>query len=197
MNKRGMNPRVDFFFKEKSRWQKEYAELRKICLGAGLNEELKWGVPCYGLDQKNIVLIHGFKDYCALLFFKGALLKDEKAILIRQTKNVQSARQARFKAWGEILKLKATLKSYILEAIENEKAGLKVRLKKVSEFDMPAEFNIQLEKSVKLKAAFHKLTPGRQRAYLLFFSAAKQAGTREARVKKSIPGILEGKGLND
>ncbi len=167
----GMNPRVDFFFAKPSNWQEEYAKLRTIILDCHLTEELKWGCPCYTFDDRNIVLIHGFKEYCALLFFKGALLNDAKGILIQQTANVQAARQIRFTSAREIVKLKPTLKAYIFEAIEVEKAGLKVTLKKTREFTIPEELQTQFNKSPALKTAFHALTPGRQRGYILYFSA--------------------------
>jgi len=192
-----MNPKVDFFFDKAEKWQTAYEQLRVICLDCGLTEELKWGCPCYTYQESNIVLIHGFKDYCALLFFKGALLKDEKNILIQQTENVQSARQARFTDAREIGRIEKILKAYIYEAIEVEKAGLKVPLKKTKEFAMAEEFKQQLDKKPALKKAFEALTPGRQRAYLLHFSQPKQSKTRESRIEKSIPDILEGKGLND
>jgi uncharacterized protein YdeI (YjbR/CyaY-like superfamily) len=192
-----MNPRVDFFFNKASKWQEEYEKLRTIILDCGLKEELKWGCPCYSFEKKNIVLIHGFKDYCAVLFFKGALLSDPKGILIQQTKNVQSARQVRFTNIREIVKLERTLKNYIHEAIEAEKAGLKMELKKTKEFDVPEEFQNKLKELPALKKAFTSLTPGRQRAYLLHFSAPKQSKTREARIDKSMKQILSGKGLDD
>jgi uncharacterized protein YdeI (YjbR/CyaY-like superfamily) len=191
------NPKVDFFFNKASQWQQEYAQLRTIMLDCGLTEELKWGVPCYTLEKKNIVLIHGFKEYCAILFMKGVLLKDPKGILIQQTENVQSARQVRFTSAREIVKMKATLKAYVLEAIEVEKAGLTVELKKTSEYAVPEEFQSKLKADPNLKKAFKALTPGRQRAYIFHFSAAKQSKTREARVEKYIPQILDGKGLDD
>jgi len=192
-----MNPKVDFYFKKNIQWQKEIELLRVIALDCGLNEELKWGVPCYLFQNNNIVLIHVFKDYCALLFFKGVLLKDNKNILIQQTKNVQAARQLRFTSHNEIVKLEKTIKAYIFEAIEIEKAGLKVELKKTNEFEVSHEFDLKLKKSSELRTAFKALTPGRQRAYLLYFSAAKQSKTREQRIEKCIPNILSGKGLND
>ncbi|MBC7487791.1 MAG: YdeI/OmpD-associated family protein [Cytophagaceae bacterium] len=192
-----MNPKVNFYFNKSKKWQEEIEQLRTIVLNCGLTEELKWGCPCYTLDGSNILLIHVFKEYCAMLFFKGVLLKDPKGILIQQTKNVQVARQIRFTDVPEIVKLKATLKSYIKEAIEVEKSGVQAELKKTTEFTMPDEFKIQLDKKPALKKAFYALTPGRQRAYLLFFSSAKQSQTREARVEKSIPNILKGIGLND
>ena len=190
------NPKVDFFFR-KGKWQEEYEKLRRIILDCGLTEELKWGCPCYTVEKRNIVLIHGFKEYCALLFFKGALLKDGKNILIQQTENVQAARQIRFTNVREIVKIKNTLKAYIREAIAAEKSGSKVRLKKTSEFAMPEEFKRMLDEMAGLKKAFKALTPGRQRGYLLYFSQPKQSKTRQARVEKSIPQILNGRGLND
>lgn len=192
-----MNPKVDFFFNKAGAWQQEYQKLRKIILDCGLTEELKWGHPCYVLGKSNIVLIHGFKEYCALLFFKGALLADPNGILIQQTQNVQSARQLRFTNTKEITKLAATIKAYIYEAIEVEKAGLKVALKKTTEYEVPEEFQKKLKELPALKKAFNALTPGRQRAYLFHFAQAKQAKTREARVEKYIPQILNGKGLDD
>jgi uncharacterized protein YdeI (YjbR/CyaY-like superfamily) len=192
-----MNPKVDAFLEREKKWRVEFEKLRQIILDTDLSEELKWGVPCYSLDKKNVVLIHGFKEYCAILFVKGALLKDEKHILIIQTENVQSARQVRFTHVDEIEEMAPTLKAYIQEAIAAEKAGLKVELKKTSEFKMPDEFRKQLEGDPALKTAFETLTPGRQRAYLLFFSTPKQSITRQARVEKFIPHILSGKGLND
>ncbi len=191
-----MNPKVDFYF-SKAKWQKELEQLRKIVLDCGLTEELKWGCPCYSFDKSNIVLIHVFKEYCAVLFFKGALLNDASGILIQQTKNVQAARQIRFTNVKEIVKLKTILKAYIFEAIEVEKAGLKVPLKKTAEFSMPQEFKNKLNKNAALKTAFYALTPGRQRGYLLHFSAPKQSKTRESRIEKCMPQILNGKGLND
>jgi uncharacterized protein YdeI (YjbR/CyaY-like superfamily) len=188
-----MNPKVDFYFNKESKWQQEYGLLRKIALSCRLTETLKWGCPCYTLGDANIVLIHGFKDYCAYLFFKGALLPDPDGILIQQTENVQSARQVRFNDVGEITKLETTLKEYIKETIKVEKAGLKVELKNT----IPEEFKTQLDKDKNLQMAFEALTPGRQRAYLFHFSQAKQAKTREARVEKYIPKILDGKGLDD
>lgn len=191
-----MNPKVDFYF-TKSKWQEELEHLRTLVLDVKLKEELKWGCPCYTLEDSNIVLIHEFKAYCALLFFKGALLKDPKGILVQQTENVQAARQLRFTNVQEIVKSKTTIKAYIKEAIEIEKAGLKVPLKKATEFKMVEEFQKAIDKSAKLKKAFYALTPGRQRAYLLFFSSAKQSATREARIEKATPQILKGIGLND
>lgn len=191
------NPKVDFYFKKADKWKKEVAKLREIVLSSGLTEELKWGCPCYTLDGANVVLIHDFKDYCALLFHKGALLKDSKAILIQQTKNVQSARQIRFTNLKEITELAPILKSYIKEAIKVEKSGAKVELKKTAEYEMPEEFEAALKNSAALKKAFYALTPGRQRGYLLYFSSAKQAKTREARIEKYTPAILKGKGVDD
>ena len=192
-----MNPKVDFFFNKAKQWQEEYEKLRIICLDCGLTEELKWGCPCYSLDKQNIVLIHGFKEYCALLFFKGALLNDASGILIQQTKDVQSARQMRFTNVLEIVELESIVKAYIYEAIEVEKAGLKVALKTTADFDVPAEFQYKLDRIPALRTAFEALTPGRQRGYLFYFSQPKQSKTREARVEKYIPQILDGKGLED
>lgn len=192
-----MNPKVDFYFIKAKKWQEELERLRVIALDCQLNEELKWGVPCYTFQKSNIVLIHAFKDYCAYLFFKGALLKNTKGILIQQTENVQAARQIRFSSVKEIVKMEKTLKAYIYEAIEVEKAGLKVNLKKTTEFKMPEEFKNKLDKSPALKTAFYALTPGRQRGYLLYFSAAKQSKTRESRIEKYTKQILSGKGLDD
>ena len=192
-----MNPKVDWFFSKDTKWQKEYEKLRMIILDCGLIEELKWGCPCYTFENTNIVLIHGFKEYCALLFFKGALLNDPNGILIQQTKNVQSARQIRFTNVQEIVKMEKILKAYVYEAIEVERAGLKVKLKKTSEFKMPEEFQKKLNKNKALRTAFEKLTPGRQRAYIFYFSQARQSRTREERVEKYTKQILNGKGLND
>lgn len=191
-----MNTKVNFYF-TKGQWQKETEFLRKIVLDCGLTEELKWGCPCYTLGKSNIVLIHVFKEYCALLFFKGALLSNASGILIQQTENVQAARQIRFTNAKEITKLKADIKACIFEAIEIEKAGLKVPMKKATEFAMAEEFEKKLNKNAPLKKAFYALTPGRQRAYLLHFSQPKQTKTRESRVEKYIPQILKGIGLND
>jgi uncharacterized protein YdeI (YjbR/CyaY-like superfamily) len=192
-----MNPEVDWFFEKDTKWKAEYTHLRSIALDCGLTEELKWGCPCYTFKGTNIVLIHGFKEYCAYLFHKGVLLKDTETILIQQTENVQSARQIRFTTLQEIATMEATLKAYIYEAIEVEKAGLKVELKETSEFNIPEEFKRALNENSDLKAAFEALTPGRQRGYLLHFSQPKQSKTRESRIEKSIPLIFEGKGLND
>ncbi|HLG40406.1 MAG TPA: YdeI family protein [Chitinophagaceae bacterium] len=196
-----MNPKVDWFFAKDTKWQKEYEKLRTIILDCGLTEELKWGCPCYTFQKRNIVLIHGFKEYCALLFFKGALLNDTNGVLIQQTENVQAARQIRFTpADGgirEIVRMERTLKAYIYEAMEVERAGLKVKLKKTSDFKIPEEFQKKLSKSAALKKAFDALTPGRQRAYIFYFSQPKQSKTREARVEKYVKQILKGKGLDD
>lgn len=192
-----MNPKVDWFFDKATTWQEEFEQLRTIILDCGLTETLKWGQPCYMFEKSNIVLIHGFKEYCALLFFKGALLKDPKGILIQQTENVQAARQIRFTNVREIVKLKGTLKKYIYEAVEAEEAGLKVSFKKTSDFKIPEEFQVKLDKNRALKTAFNALTPGRQRAYIFYFSSAKQSKTREARVEKYVQQILDGKGLDD
>ena len=195
MNNR--NPKTDFFFSKPTKWQDEFRKLRKIILGCGLTEELKWGKPCYTFQQSNVVLIHGFKEYCALLFMKGALLKDAKGILIQQTENVQAARQIRFTNGREIAKIEPVLRAYIKEAIEVEKAGLKMSYKKTSEFRVPDEFQNKLDANPVLRTAFDALTPGRQRGYILYFSGAKQSKTRESRVEKCIPQILKGKGLDD
>ena len=192
-----MNPKVDFYFDKAGKWQKEIEKLRTIVLDCGLMEELKWGCPCYTFQKTNIVLIHVFKDYCAYLFFKGALLSDPEGILVQQTKNVQAARQIRFTNVKEIGKLESSLKAYIYEAIEVEKAGLKVKLKKTSDFAVPEEFQKKLNKMPALKKAFNALTPGRQRAYIFYFSQAKLPKTREARVEKYVKQILKGKGLED
>jgi uncharacterized protein YdeI (YjbR/CyaY-like superfamily) len=191
------NPLVDGLIATSDRWKKEFEQLRRIALACELTEEMKWGQPCYVFEKKNVVLIHGFKEYCAFLFFKGALLKDPERILVQQTENVQSARQVRFTDVREIRELEPVLKAYIQEAIEAEKTGAKVPLKKTAEFKMPEEFQKKLKSDPGLKKAFNALTPGRQRGYLLYFSAAKQARTREARIEKCTPLILEGKGLND
>ena len=192
-----MNPKVDFYFLKAKKWKEELEQLRTIVLDCHLTEELKWGVPCYTYEKSNIVLIHTFKDYCAVLFFKGALLKDPKGVLIQQTENVQAARQVRFTNVKEISKMKATLKAYIYEAIALEEAGAKVPMKKTREFAVPEEFQQKLDKIPALKKAFNALTPGRQRGYLLYFSSARQAKTRESRIEKYIPHILDGKGIDD
>jgi uncharacterized protein YdeI (YjbR/CyaY-like superfamily) len=192
-----MNPKVDWYFSKAKNWQKELEQLRRIVLDCGLTEELKWGVPCYTFQKANIVLIHVFKEYCALLFFKGVLLNDANSILIQQTKNVQAARQVRFTNIREIVKMKPILKAYIYEAIKVERAGLKVNLKKTTAFIIPEEFQKKLDRRSALKNAFNALTPGRQRGYILYFSAPKQSKTRESRVEKCMQQILNGKGLND
>jgi uncharacterized protein YdeI (YjbR/CyaY-like superfamily) len=198
-----MNPKVDVFLSKAKKWQKEFKKLRTIALDCGLTEEVKWGWSCYtfpastGRQKSNVVLIHGFKEYCALLFFKGALLKDPKGILIQQTKNVQAARQIRFTNVREIAEMEPILKAYIKEAIEVEKAGLKVNYKKTSDFKIPEEFQNKLNEMPALKTAFDALTPGRQRAYLFYFSQPKQSKTRESRVEKCMQQILGGKGLDD
>jgi uncharacterized protein YdeI (YjbR/CyaY-like superfamily) len=192
-----MNPKVDVFLSKAKKWQEEFKRLREIVLDCQLTEELKWGVPCYTFQKSNVVLIHGFKEYCALLFVKGALLKDAKGILITQTENTQSARQIRFTNVQEIIEMESILKAYISEAIEVEKAGLKVDFKKIIEYSIPKEFQNKLDENPALKTAFKALTPGRQRAYILYFSAPKQSKTRESRVEKCMQQILNGKGLND
>ena len=192
-----MNPKVDWYFSKAEKWQAELQQLRIIVLDCGLNEELKWGVPCYTFQKSNIVLIHVFKEYCAVLFFKGALLNDTAGILIQQTENVQAARQMRFTHIKEIVELETVLQTYIFEAIEVEKAGLTVDFKKTKEFIIPEEFQKKLDEIPTLKTAFEALTPGRQRAYILHFSAPKQSKTRESRIEKCMPQILDGKGLND
>jgi len=192
-----MNPKVDFYFDKSEKWKKELKQLRAIALDCGLTEELKWGCPCYTLQKSNVVLIHEFKEYCAFLFFKGVLLNDTNGILIQQTENVQSARQIRFTNVKEIAAMKDILKTYIYEAIAVEEAGLKVTLKKTSEFNVPEEFQKKLDKMPALKKAFEALTPGRQRAYLFHFSQPKQSKTREARVEKYLKQILSGKGMDD
>ena len=192
-----MNPKVDFYFIKEKKWQEELEKLRTIILDCQLTEELKWGVPCYTFQKSNVVLIHVFKEYCAILFVKGALLKDANGILITQTENVQAARQIRFTHVQEIVEMETILKAYIGEAIEVEKAGLNVTYKKATEFSIPDEFLKELEENSSLETAFYALTPGRQRAYLLHFSAPKLSKTREARVEKCMPQILNGKGLND
>ena len=192
-----MNPKVDVLLSKAKKWQEEFEKLRTIILDCQLTEELKWGSPCYTFQKSNIVLIHGFKEYCALLFFKGALLNDAHGILIQQTENVQAARQIRFTNVREIVEMETILKAYIHEAIEVEKAGLKVNFKKTTEFTIPEEFQNKLDEIPALKTAFDALTPGRQRAYIFYFSAPKQSKTRESRVEKYMQQILNGKGLND
>src|SRR5690348_12369924 len=191
------NPKVDWFFDKAEKWKKEFEKLRTIILDCGLDEEVKWGQACYMFENRNIVLIHGFKEYCALLFFKGALLNDPEGILIQQTENVQSARQIRFTNLKELVKAGKIVKAYIFEAIEVEKAGLQVKPKKTSDFKIPEEFQIKLNKNKALKKAFDSLTPGRQRSYIFYFSQPKQSKTREARVEKYMRHILDGKGLDD
>jgi len=191
------NPKVDVFFRKAKRWKEEFEKLRMIILDCPLNEELRWGKPCYSFQNKNIVLIHGFKEYCALLFMKGALLRDANDILVQQTENVQAARQIRFTHVREIVEMETILKAYIHEAIEVEKAGLEVNFKKTSEFAIPEEFQNKLDENPALKTAFDALTPGRQRGYLLHFSAPKQSKTRESRIEKYMRQIFNGKGLND
>lgn len=192
-----MNPKIDKYIGRNQRWESELKELRRIILDSGLTEELKWGVPCYTLQGSNVLLIHVFKDYCAILFHKGALLNDAEGILIQQTKNTQAARQIRFTNVGDITEIEPHIKTYINEAIEVEKAGLKVEFKETAEFDIPEEFQQRLDENPALKTAFEGLTPGRQRAYLLYFSSAKQSKTRASRIEKYVPQILEGKGLRD
>ncbi|GGF15435.1 hypothetical protein GCM10011611_21530 [Aliidongia dinghuensis] len=192
-----MNPKVDAYLSNVKKWRAEFDKLRAIVLDCELTEELKWGVPCYTLGDKNIVLIHGFKEYCAILFVKGALLKDPEGILIRQTENVQAGRQIRFTSVREIVEMETVLKTYIHDAIEVEKAGLKVNKKKTAEFTVPEEFQNKLDDTPALKTAFEALTPGRQRAYILYFSAPKQSKTRESRIEKCRQQILDGKGLDD
>jgi uncharacterized protein YdeI (YjbR/CyaY-like superfamily) len=192
-----MNPKVDFYFDKAGKWQNEVALMRKLVLDCGLSEDLKWGVPCYIYGDANIVLIHVFKEYCAFLFFKGALLSDTAGILIQQSERVQAARQVRFTDVKQITTQATLLKAYIYEAIEVEKAGLKVQLKKTEEYAIPEEFKAKLDELPALNTAFYALTPGRQRAYLLHFAAPKQAKTRESRIEKSMPQIMLGKGLND
>jgi uncharacterized protein YdeI (YjbR/CyaY-like superfamily) len=192
-----MNPKVNWFFEKETKWRNEYELLREIALNCDVVEELKWGCPCYTVNKTNVVLIHGFKDYCALLFHKGVLLKDEKKLLIQQTENVQAARQMRFTNLKEIEKLKKTIQAYIKEAIAIEKSGAKVQMKTTAEYKMPDEFKKVLDEMSDVKKAFEALTPGRQRGYLYFFSQPKQAKTREARIEKAIPNILKGKGIDD
>jgi uncharacterized protein YdeI (YjbR/CyaY-like superfamily) len=192
-----MNPKVDFFFDKAKQWQKEFEKLRSIALDTGLEEDLKWGCPCYTYHEKNIFLIHGFKEYCALLFFKGALLNDIDNILIQQTENVQAARQIRFTGLQQIIDLEKVIKTYMYEAVEVERSGVKVEMKKTKEFEIPEEFQKKLDENSELKESFEALTQGRQRAYLLYFSSAKQSKTRKSRIEKYISVILKGKGIND
>ncbi len=195
MNKK--NAKVDWYFKQDDQWQEAYIKLRTIALGLPLEEQVKWGHPCYAVDKTNIFLMHGFKEYCAILFFKGALMKDPKGILIQQTKNVQAARQIRFTSAAQVTMMASTLNSYIKEAIDVEKSGAKAKMKKTSEFKMPIEFLTKLESDSRIKKAFESLTPGRQRGYLLYFSSAKQSQTRESRIEKNLDRILDGMGLDD
>jgi uncharacterized protein YdeI (YjbR/CyaY-like superfamily) len=192
-----MSPKVDAFLRRQTKWRKEFTRLRAILLASGLTEDLKWGQPCYSLDGKNVILMHGFKEYCAVLFPKGALLKDPKGVLVQQTKNVQASRQIRFTGLADVVTLQKTLEAYLREAIRVEKAGLKVPMKRTQDFEMPEELQRKLEDSAALREAFDALTPGRQRGYLLYFAQAKRAETREARVAKHIPRILAGLGLDD
>ena len=192
-----MNSKVNWFFEKDGKWQKEYAFLRTLVLESGLTEELKWGCPCYTNNKNNVLLTHGFKSYCAILFMQGALLKDKEALLIQQTENVQSARQLRFSSLEEIKDKQAIIGAYIQEAIANDKAGLKLELKKTKEYKVPEEFQAVLDEMSDVKKAFESLTPGRQRGYLLYFSSAKQSKTREARIEKYLQKILDGKGLDD
>jgi uncharacterized protein YdeI (YjbR/CyaY-like superfamily) len=191
------NPTVTKVHRNEKRWGAEYAALRRLCLASGLNEDLKWGQACYDLGGSNVVLIHGFKDYCALLFMKGALLKDPKGILVQQTKNVQAARQIRFTSLADVNKKSAAVKAYIKDAIAVEKSGAKVPMKSAAQFEMPQEFLTRLDDDPELAEAFHALTPGRQKGYLLHFAGAKQTATRAARVEKHAPRILKGLGLDD
>jgi uncharacterized protein YdeI (YjbR/CyaY-like superfamily) len=192
-----MNRKVDIFLSKATTWHDEYEALRAIALKSGMTEELKWGQPCYTVGKGNVVLIHGFKEYCALLFMKGALMKDPKKILIQQTENVQASRQIRFRNLKEINKMQKVIAAYISEAIAIEESGAKVEMKKSAEFEIPKDIQAQLKKTPGLFAAFKKLTPGRQRAYVLHFSAAKQTRTRDTRIEKCATRILDGKGLND
>jgi uncharacterized protein YdeI (YjbR/CyaY-like superfamily) len=192
-----MSEKVDAFLRRQKTWRGEFTQLRRIILACGLNEDLKWGWPCYDLDGGNVILMHGFKEYCAVLFHKGALLKDPQGVLIQQTKNVQAARQIRFTSVADVLRLEKTLKEYIRDAIAVEKAGLRIAFKKTADLEMPPELASRLEKNARLKKAFSALTPGRQRAYIFHIAQAKQSKTREARVDKHAPRILEGLGLDD
>ena len=193
----GTNPKVDFYFNKSEKWKAAQEKLRTIVLDSELTEELKWGVPCYTLEGSNVVLMHEFKEYCALLFIKGVLLKDPSGILIQQTQNVQAGRQIRFTSLEQIIEMEPIVKAYLAEAIEVEKAGLQVEYKKATEFPVAEEFQSQLDQNSALKEAFYALTPGRQRAYLLYFSAPKQSKTRAARVEKYMDAILDGLGLDD
>jgi uncharacterized protein YdeI (YjbR/CyaY-like superfamily) len=197
MAKANKNPKVDAYLERARQWQEEMTKLRAIVLDCGVTEELKWGCPCYTVNDNNVVLIHAFKEYCALLFMKGTLLKDEEGILVQQTKNVQSGRQIRFTSLQQITKMKAVIKAYVQEAIAVEQAGLKVEFKDTGEFDFPDEFQTKIDEMPELRAAFEALTPGRQRGYLLHFSGAKQSKTRADRIEKCVQHIMNGKGLND
>ncbi len=192
-----MNPKVDAYLRRQGKWRAELTKLREILRGSGMTEELKWGHPCYAVDGKNVALIHGFKEYCAILFHKGALLPDPKGVLVQQTKNVQAARQIRFTSVREVNELEKTVKAYVQKAIGNERAGLKVPMKKTEDFELPEELESKLAENPRLKAAFAALTPGRQRAYIFHFSQPKQSKTRAARVDKHTPRILRGLGLDD
>ena len=191
------NPRVDRYLKKQKERRDESEKLRAILLKCPLTEELKWGKPCYTFEESNVVIIQGFKDYCALLFCKGVLLKDAKGILIQQTENMQATRQIRFTNVRQIAEMAPVLKAYVREAIAAEKAGLEVKYKKTSDFEIPEELQNRFDEDLAFKKAFYALTPGRQRGYILYFSAAKQSKTRESRVEKCMPQILDGKGLND
>lgn len=197
MAKASKNPKVDAYLERAKQWQEEMTKLRSIVLDCGVTEELKWGCPCYTFNDNNVVLIHAFKEYCALLFMKGALLKDEEGILVQQTKNVQSGRQIRFTSLQQVTEMKAIIKAYVEEAIAVEQAGLKVEFKDTGEFDFPDEFQAKIDEMPELQAAFEALTPGRQRGYLLHFSGAKQSKTRADRIEKCVQHIMNGKGLND
>lgn len=196
-NRQNMNPNVDFYFEKEEQWQRELGGLRSIILDCGLAEELKWGVPCYTWNGANVLLIHAFREYCAILFHKGALLQDVEGVLVQQTKNVQAGRQIRFRSLQDVVDMEPVIRSYIHEAVEVERAGLKVEFRKTDEFDVPEEFQKRLDRDADLRAAFEGLTPGRQRGYLLHFGGAKKSETRESRIEKSVPRILEGKGLQD
>lgn len=193
----GMNPKVDWFFQKATQWRDEFELLRKIVLSSGLSEELKWGQPCYAYEGHNVVLMHGFKDYCALLLMKGALLKDDAGILVQQTENVQSARQIRFTTLEEVAGAENMIAAYLQEAIEIEKSGQKVQRKTTADFEVPDELQKRFDANPAFKAAFDSLTPGRQRGYLLHFAGAKQSKTRGARIDKAVDRIFEGKGLDD
>ena len=191
------NPEVDAFLKKTKQWQKEFGKLRTLLLGSGLSEELKWGKPCYTYDKGNVAILQGFKDSCALMFFKGAVLKDPRKILEKPGENSQAARRVRFTSVQEITKQEQVLKAYIKEAIKTEKTGLEVKFKNIAEHNIAEEFQKKLKQNAALKTAFRALTPGRQRAYLMYFSSAKQSKTRESRVEKCMPKILKGKGINE